>query len=104
MDRPTRTVRCIANVTIYKHTGGDRHGGYVQQLAYCQSLVLVAIVHKNRSVTVIIIRSLFLTGSVYMYTEILNSSHSQNFLHNKQYADYHEDGSSNFLQNIYMYM
>lgn len=74
------------------------------QFAYCHCLVLAAIVHKNRSVTIIIIRSLFLIGSLYMYTETLNSSHSQNFLHNLQYADYPEDGSSNFLQNIDMYM
>jgi len=87
MDSPTCTVKCIAHVTIYKHTGGDRDGGNVWQLAYCQSLVLAAIVHKNRSVTIIIIRSLFLTGSLYVYTATLNSSHSQDFLHNLQYAD-----------------
>jgi len=104
MDRPTCTVICIAHVTIYKHAGGDRHGGYVWELAYCQSLVLAAIVHKNRSVTIIIIRSLFLTGSLYMYIATLNSSHFQDFLHNLQYADYPVDGSSNFLQNTDMYM
>jgi hypothetical protein len=74
------------------------------QLAYCQSLVLAAIAHKNISVTIIIIRSLFLTGSLYTYTETLNGSHSQDFLHNLQYADYPERGSSNFLQNTDMYI